>query len=158
MPDEYPLIAFRFEVKLTVPDAQRFGLTSPLCGGKFSDVEGLDMSNEVKTVREGGNNLNQIHLVGAVTYGQLTLKRGMTTNLDLWKWFKAAAGGEPNGRGTVAQGAVEMRDASNTPRLRFELTDCLPIKIKAPSFAAKDGAIAVEEMQIAYSSFTVRPA
>lgn len=158
MPDEFPLITFRFEVQLTVPNAQRFGLTSPLCAGKFSDVEGLDMSNEVKTVREGGNNLSQIHLVGAVTYGQLTLKRGMTTNLDLWKWFKAAAGGEPNGRGTVAQGAVVMRDASNTPRLRFELTDCLPIKIKAPSFAAKDGSVAVEEMQIAYRSFTVSAA
>lgn len=158
MPDEYPLIAFRFEVQLTVKDPQRFGLTSPLCGGKFSEIDGLEMSNEVKTVREGGNNLNQIHLVGPVTYGQLTLKRGMTTNLDLWKWFKAAAGGEENGRGTMAQGAVVMSDASNTPQFRFELTDCLPVKIKAPSFNAKDGAVAIEELQIAYSSFTVRPA
>jgi phage tail-like protein len=158
MPDEYPQIAFRFEVQLTVPNPQRFGLTSTLCGGKFSEVDGLEMSNEVKTVREGGNNLNQIHLVGPVTYGQLTLKRGMTLNLDLWKWFKAAAGGVENGRGTMAQGAVVMKDASNKPQLRFELTDCLPIKIKAPSFNAKDGAVAIEEMQIAYSSFTVSPA
>jgi phage tail-like protein len=158
MPDVYPLIAFRFEVQLTVRNAQRFGLASPLCGGKFSEIDGLEMSNEVKTVREGGNNLNQIHLAGPVSYGQLTLKRGMTTNLDLWKWFRAAAGGDENGRGTMAQGAVVMSDSSNTPQLRFELTDCLPIKIKAPSFSAKDGAVAIEEMQIAYSSFTVRPA
>jgi len=34
----------------------------------------------------------------------------------------------------------------------------LPIKIKAPSFNAKDGAVAIEEMQIAYKSFTVTPA
>jgi phage tail-like protein len=157
-PDDNPLIAFRFELQLTVDNPDRFGLTSKLCGGQFSEIDGLEMSNEVKTVREGGNNLNQIHLVGPVTYGQLTLKRGMTPNLDLWKWFKAAAGGEQNGRGTMAQGAVEMRDASNTKRFRFELTDCLPIKMKAPSFNAKDGAVAIEEMQIAYSSFTVRPA
>jgi phage tail-like protein len=157
VPDEYPLIAFRFDVQLTVKDAQRFGLASPLCGGKFSEVDGLEMSNEVKTIREGGNNLSQIHLVGAVTYGQLTLKRGMTTNLDLWKWFNAAAGGVENGRGTMAQGAVVVSDASNTPQFRFDLTDCLPVKIKAPSFNAKDGAIAIEEMQIAYSSFTVTP-
>lgn len=157
MPDEYPLITFRFDVQLTVENPQRFGLTSPLCGGKFSEVDGLDMSNEVKTMREGGNNLQQIHLVGPVTYGQLTLKRGMTPNLDLWKWFKAAAGGEENGRGTVAQGAVVMKDANNRAQFRFELTDCLPIKIKAPAFDAKDGAVAIEEMQIAYKSFTVSP-
>lgn len=158
MADEYPLIAFRFEVQLTISNPQRFGLTSPLCGGQFSEVEGLEMTNELKTVREGGNNLKQIHLVGPLTYGQLTLKRGMTTNLDLWKWFAAAAGGVENGRGTVAQGSVVVSDASNTPQLRFNLTDCLPVKIKAPSLNAKDGAVAVEEMQIAYSSFTVSAA
>ena len=159
MPEEEdPLITFRFEMQLTVPDSQRFGLSSPLCGGKFSEVDGLEMSNEVKTIKEGGNNLSQILLVGPVTYGQLTLKRGMTPNFDLWKWFKAAAGGEANGRGTTARGALVMSDASNTPRVKFEFADCLPIKIKAPSFNAKDGAVAIEEMQIAYSSFTIKPA
>ena len=158
MPEEDPLITFRFDMQLTVRDAQRFGLSSPLCSGKFSEVDGLEMSNEVKTIKEGGNNLSQIHLVGPVTYGQLTLKRGMTPNFDLWKWFKAAAGGEANGRGTTAQGALVMSDAANTPRVRFEFADCLPIKIKAPSFNAKDGAVAIEEMQIAYKSFTVSAA
>jgi phage tail-like protein len=158
VPDEYPLIAFRFEVQLRISNADRFGLSSVLCGGSFSDCDGLDMTMEPKTVREGGNNLRQIHLAGPVNYGQLTLKRGMTTNLDLWKWFKAAAGGVQNGRGTLAQGVVLMSDASNTPQLRFELMDCLPVKIKAPAFTAKDGAVAIEEMQIAYSSFTVNRA
>ena len=117
MPDEFPLITFRFDVQLTVANAQSFGLSSPLCGGQFSDVEGLDMSNEVKTVREGGNNLSQIHLVGPVTYGQLTLKRGMTTNLDLWKWFKAAAGGEPAARPSTATGTSRSKRTTK-PRRR----------------------------------------
>ena len=58
----------------------------------------------------------------------------------------------------IARFALVMSDASNIPRVRFEFTDCLPIKLKAPSFNAKDGAVAIEEMQIAYSSFTIRPA
>ena len=156
-PEEYPLTTFRFDVTLKVNNSA-LGLTNKLCEGRFSEIDGLDMSNEVKTVREGGNNLNQIHLVGPVTYGQLTLKRGMTTNLELWKWFRAAAGGEQNGRGTVAQGVIVMKDAANVERFRFKLTDCLPIKIKAPALNAKDGAVAIEEMQIAYSSFTIEPA
>src|SRR5205814_391842 len=92
-------------------------------------------------------------LVGPVTYGSLTLKRGMTSNFDLWKWFSVAAGNE--GRGTTARGVVLMRDPDGSPRARFTLTDCLPIKLKAAALNAKDGGVAVEEMQIAYSSLKV---
>jgi phage tail-like protein len=89
-----------------------------------------------------------------VTYGALTLKRGMTPNLDLWKWFAAASGNE--NRGVMAQGVVLMRNMSNSQTtVRFTLTDCLPVKIKAPAFNAKDGLVAIEEMQIAYGSFKV---
>ena len=44
---------------------------------------------DVKTIREGGNNGAQIRLTGPMNFGQLTLKRGMTANFDLWDWFKA---------------------------------------------------------------------
>ena len=39
---------------------------------------------------------------------------------------------------------------------RFVLTRCLPIKLKAPSLNAKDGMVAIEEMQIAYESLSIR--
>ena len=158
MADDYPFVAFRFDVQLLVANPQQFGLTNPLCNALFSDCDGLEMTMEPKTVREGGNNLQQIHLPGMVTYGQLTLKRGMTANLDLWKWFKVAAGGAGQGRGTTASGLVTLRDGAGTPKLRFNLTDCLPVKIKAPALSGKDGIIAVEEMQLAYASFTVEAA
>ncbi|HZI18157.1 MAG TPA: phage tail protein [Pyrinomonadaceae bacterium] len=158
MADEYPFVAFRFDVQLLVPDPQRFGLSNPLCNALFSECDGLEMTMEPRTVREGGNNLQQTHLAGPVTYGQLVLKRGMTGNLDLWKWFRAAAGGEGTGRGTTASGIVTLRDGAGTPKLRFNLSGCLPVKIKAPALSGKDGAVAVEEMQIAYGSFTVEAA
>jgi len=37
----------------------------------------------------GGNNRRPIHLAGPISYGQLTLKRGMTTDFGLWEWFEA---------------------------------------------------------------------
>jgi len=58
----------------------------------------------------------------------------------------------------LAQGVVLMKGADMTPVLRFSLTDCLPIKLKAAALNAKEGSIAIEELQIAYSSFTVQPA
>lgn len=153
---EYPFTTFNFSVQLEIQDAASLGLSSPVCDSEFSEVDGLEMTMEPKTVREGGNNTEQIHLVGPVTYGNVTLKRGMTSNQDLWIWFTAAAGNA--NRGTTADGVILMLDAARTPRVRFHLFDCLPIKIKAPALNAKDGILAVEEMQLAYSSFTVEPA
>jgi len=151
--EEYPFTTFNFLVELTIANARSLGLTSPLCNSEFAECDGLEMTMEPKTVKEGGNNTQQLHLVGPVTYGNLTLKRGMTSNLDLWKWFSLATGNAA--RGTKASGVILMRNGAGTNTVRFKLTDCLPLKLKAPALNAKDGILAIEEMQIAYSSFTV---
>jgi phage tail-like protein len=158
MTDETILTAFRFDVQLELDNPQQFNLPKMLCDAAFSECDGLEMTMEPKTVREGGNNRQQIHLVGPVSYANLTLKRGMTRTLDLWRWFSTAAGEGGEGRGAKARGLVTMRDAAGNAQLYFKLSGCLPIKIKAPALNAIDGLVAIEEMQIAYSSFTVEAA
>lgn len=152
---EYPLTNFNFVVQLNIPNASGLGITSPLCQMEFAEVDGLEMTMEPKTVREGGNNTQQTNLVGPVTYGNVTLKRGVTSNLDVWKWFAAAAGNAA--RATRANGVIVMQDSAGQNRLRIDLFGCLPIKVKAPAFNAKDGQVAIEELQIAVSAFTVAP-
>lgn len=151
--EEYPFNTFNFHVQLNIPNAAALELASPLCDMEFSELDGLEMSMEPKTVREGGNNTEQINLVGPVKYSNLTLKRGMTSNLDLWKWFMASAGN--TARSTRASGTILVKDAKGNNRARFNLYGCLPIKVKAPAFNAKDGGIAIEEMQIAYTEFSI---
>jgi phage tail-like protein len=160
---EYPFSAFNFLVSVTIKDAPAgLGLSDPLCNAEFSECDGLEMTMEPKTVKEGGNNAQVIHLAGPVSYGNLTLKRGMTSNLDLWKWFNAAAGNwrvsHPVQRGLLAGAEIILRDAARSPLLRYAVYDCLPIKLKAAPMNAKDGIIAVEEFQMAYSYFTVEVA
>jgi phage tail-like protein len=152
-----PFTTFNFVVSLTIDNAGALNMQSPMCKGEFTECDGLDMTIEPKTLREGGNNTQQIHLVGPVTYGNLSLKRGMTANQDLWKWFNAAAG-NPSGpvrRGALAGAEIAMQDAQGNDRVRYRLYDCLPIKLKAAPLHAKDGLVAIEEMQIAYSHFTI---
>lgn len=151
-----PFTSFNFEIQLIVTNAAALGLLSPLCEGAFAECDGLEQTMEPKTIREGGNNAQAIHRVGRVSYGNLTLKRGMTRTLDLWTWFQLAAGNTR--RGLQAQGTVVLRDEAGTPVLRFALGDCLPIKLKAAALNAKEGAVAIEELQIAYASLTVSPA
>src|SRR5688572_2522625 len=82
----YPFTAFNFAVEVNVP-----GVSTTVCNAAFSECDGLEMTMDVKTIREGGNNGRQVRLSGPVNYGQLTLKRGMTSTFDLWKWFEAVA-------------------------------------------------------------------
>ena len=80
----YPFTSFRFAVAINVPAIS----PDPLCNAAFAECDGLEMTMDVKTIREGGNNSAQIRLFGAVNYSLLTLKRGMTANFDLWNWFE----------------------------------------------------------------------
>jgi phage tail-like protein len=154
MPNEtYPFIAFNFKVQLFVTDYSALNLANPLCHAEFAECDGLEMTMEPKTLREGGNNTQQIHLVGPVSYGNLSLKRGMTPNLDLWTWFRLATGNQR--RGMTARGVITMCAADLQPVLQFDLDDCLPVKIKAAALNAKDSTVAIEEMEISYRSFTV---
>ena len=147
----YPFTAFNFAVEIEVP-----GVTTQACAGSFSECDGLEMTMDVKTIREGGNNTQQVRLTGAVNYGTLTLKRGMTSNFDLWKWFATLY--EPNKggvRGTTK--VVVFAQDRQTERARFVLTGCLPVKLKAPPLNAKDGMVAIEELQVAYETMQFVP-
>ena len=151
MANERPFLAFRFDVQINVPSS--LGLTNPLCNAAFAECDGLEMTMEPKTLREGGNNTQQIHLVGPVSYGTLTLKRGMTANIDLWKWFTQSVSGDT--RSARGEAVIVMRDGEGKEQVRFKVHDCLPLKMKAPALNAKDGTLAIEEMQLAYSFFEI---
>jgi phage tail-like protein len=149
-----PYTAFRFEVELTLYQPAP-GINGPVCRGAFSECDGLEMTMEPKAVREGGNNQKQIHLMGPISYGQLTLKRGMTDTHDLWYWFAAAG---QTGRTSTAAGKVTIANAKGEPSIVFILEECLPVKLRGPSLNAKDGQIAIEEMQLVYQSLSIQTA
>jgi phage tail-like protein len=44
-----------------------------------------------------------------------------------------------------------------TEQVRFRLSRCIPVRIKAPTLNAKDGQIAVEELQLAYETLKLNP-
>ena len=91
---------------------------------------------EVKTIREGGNNGEQIRLTGPVSYGQLTLKRGMTANFDLWDWFDRLLGRAARRSAASGQKWWCFAPDGVTERARFVLKRCLPVKLKAPALNA----------------------
>jgi|SRR5712664_1139620 len=146
----YPFTAFNFAVEIHKGDEPAL-----LCSAAFSECDGLEMTMEVKTIREGGNNGRQIRLNGPFAFGQLTLKRGMTSNFDLWNWFNESL---ENPRLRAKAEIVIFAADRTTKSARFVISRCVPIKLKAPALNAKDGQIAIEELQLAYESIQLSPA
>jgi phage tail-like protein len=146
----YPFTTFNFAIEIEVP-----GVSQRICNAAFTECDGLEMTMEVKTIREGGNNGEQIRLTGPLSYGTLTLKRGMTATFDLWSWMSATLA-DSSLRAKSAQVVILAGDGK-TERARFILKRCLPIKLKAPALNAKDGIVAIEELQLAYESLTLKP-
>lgn len=137
-----PFQAFNFAVRIEVNGNE-------LCDAAFSECSGLEATMEPKTYREGGNNERQYQLPGPVTYGQLTLKRGMTSSFDLWTWFDQVNRSGNYGAGTKVLVEILSSDRSEV-QATFRLTHCVPVKLKAPGLNAQEGALAIEEMQVAY--------
>jgi len=149
-----PFIAFNFSVEITNSEISKSATPKSICSAAFSECDGIEMTMEVKTIKEGGANGQLIRLVGPVNYGQLTLKRGMTANFDLWDWFRRVVA-DPSLR---ANAEVVMLAKDRTPTARFLLRRCLPVKLKAPTLNAKDGMVAIEELQLAYESIAYKAA
>lgn len=142
-----PFAAYAFQVEVRLP-----GSTAPLCGAAFSECDGLELRLDVRTLREGGENARMRLLPGPASFGEVTLRRGMTDALDLWDWF-----------GAVMRDSSLRADATvtllapdtTTERARFLLSRCLPVRLRAPRLDAVDGIIAIEELALACETLTL---
>lgn len=143
----YPFTAFNFAVEIKVD-----GVAEMVCDAAFAECDGLEMTMDVKTIREGGNNGRQIRLTGPMNYASLTLKRGMTATFDLWKWVELMQT-NPEVR---ADAEVVLFSPDKQVKATFVLSRCVPVKLKAPPLNAKDGGTAIEELQLAYESLSLK--
>lgn len=145
-----PFTSYNFSVELTVP-----ALGGGVGTGAFAECDGLEVTMDARALREGGNNGVVHRLAGPVGYGQLSLKRGVTRDVDLWRWMSAVVD-DPRVRGEGE--VVLLADDGRTPRMRWLLTRLLPVRLKAPPLNARDGLIAVEELGLAYERLVLREA
>jgi len=151
---QFLFAAFNFAVEIDVP-----GISGKVCSAAFSECDGLELTMDVKTIREGGNNRAQIRLGGPASFGQITLKRGMTPNFHLWQWFDGVVR-DPSLRahGEVVIFTRAYRESGREERARFLLERCIPLKLKAPPLNARDGMVAIEELALACESITLKGA
>lgn len=136
---EDPLVSFHFG--LEVQDKVT---------GYFTEVSGLGSETETiehKVVTETG--VEQVMKIpGRLKWENIVLKRGITSNMDAWKWRKEVEDGDVVG--ARANGSVVMYDQSLTEVARWNFEKAWPSKITGPSIKADANEIGVEELTLVH--------
>ena len=151
-----PIPAFRFQIDFNEHRLTRGaepGDAVRLCSGSFSECTGLEASMEPKAITEGGRNYGVAQRAGRVTFGTVVLKRGLTSNEDLWRWFELVGQGGYAYRlsaDITVLGPATSGDGAPAARWRWRLTHCLPVKFKAPDLDATNDRVAIEELHLAH--------
>ena len=106
-----------------------------------------------RAIREGGRNFGQVQRPGPTAFGSLTLKRGVTTPLDLFTWFDLVANRERFGR--LLNGQIDIYSGTDIA-FSWMLVNVLPVKFKGPDLSATAAQVAIEELQLAYEQLSLR--
>jgi phage tail-like protein len=138
----------------TVPDPVgelRYRVAIPgLEIGRFTEVSGLQVEYEVMEYGEGGNNEFTYKIRGRRKYPNLVLKRGVTDEDALMKWFfKYQAVGE---RPTVTLSLIGP-DAKEVRSWAFSAA--YPVKWQGPTLKAGSNSIATETLEIAHTGMVI---
>jgi phage tail-like protein len=144
MPErEDPLVGFHFAV-----DVQ--GVVT----GYFTECSGLGSEHETiehKIVTEKGQEV-VMKLPGRLKWGDITLKRGITSNMDIWDWRKQVEDG--NVEAARRDGSIVMYDQSLAEVARWNFERAWPVKVSGPSPKADGNEIGIEELTIAHEYIT----
>lgn len=134
-----PLVSFNFEVKIE-------GKLS----GYFTECSGLGSESEVtehKIVGSGDREAVR-KIPGRLKWGDITLKRGITANMDIWDWRQMVVDGKVGA--ARANGSVIMYDQAGTAVAQWDFVAGWPSKVTGPSVQADSSAVGVEEMVIVH--------
>jgi phage tail-like protein len=151
---EDPILGYNFQVSLLDTSSSFAGvvvsltlsavLPRPIAG--FNECTGLEMSLDVQEFMEGGNNGTVLKFPTRVKPGNLTLKKGLTSNPDLWNWFYDFV----SGRGRRRDGLITVQDSAHRPHTVWGFRRGLPAKYSGPQLNAAQNAVAIESIEIAH--------
>ena len=113
----------------------------------FTDCSSLAIQVAAIKYTEGGNSPITYKLPGSVTYGDITLKYGLTTNVEMYNWFLAGV----HGRIDYRHVSVAMNDTQGQEQFRWDLINAWPSAWTGAPLSASAQTIAVESVTIVYS-------
>lgn len=134
-----PLTSYHFYVEID-------GITQ----AQFRECTGLSSESQVIEYKEASKNgMTVIKKVpGALKWGDITLKRGVTDITELWAWRKQVEEGKVDQ--ARKNGSIVLYNQNNEEIARWNFLDGWPSKITGPQANANNNEIAIEELTICH--------
>ena len=118
--------------------------------GAFREITGLQMEREILEYMEGGNN-DVIHkLPGRVKYPNLVLKRGVTNQDELMRWFW-----QTQTAPDLKDVTVKLVDASTAVMRTWAFKQAYPVKWVGPNLNAGSDSPATEQLELVHGGMVV---
>jgi phage tail-like protein len=134
-----PLIGFQFSLEC-----------AGMITGFFSEVGGVGSENEViehKIVDKAGHESVQ-KLPGRLKWTDISLKRGITDNMQVWEWRQMVVDGQI---GKARKNCtITMFDRDYKPAAKWDLFNAWPSKVTGPSFKSDSNEFGIEEVTLVH--------
>ncbi|RLC95493.1 MAG: phage tail protein [Chloroflexi bacterium] len=136
---EDPLVGFNFRLEI-----------EGKADGYFTEVSGLGSEHEViehKVVDDSGHELVK-QIPGRLKWSPITLKRGITANLDMWEWRQEVEQGDLSSARTNC--SIVMMDRNYQEIARWDIVNAWPTKISGPTLSSSSNEVGIEELTIVH--------
>ncbi len=118
----------------------------------FSEAEVPSGEIEVIEYREGAERVNTTRkLPGRAKYPNVTLKRGITGNTDLFEWWKSVRDGQVIRRNVT----ITLLDEQRQAVFRWLLRNAWPVKLEGPTLNASGNEVAIETLELAHEGLEI---
>ena len=121
--------------------------------GAFRECTGLGSENEVVEYKASGDKGKFVmkKIPGRMKWNNITLKRGITSDLDMWKWRKLVEDGKINE--ARKNGAIVMYDQTMNVLARWDFVRAWPSKLNGPAANASNNEVGIEELEITHEGY-----
>jgi phage tail-like protein len=118
--------------------------------GLFREASGLSSESQVIEAMESTKSGKQIlkKYPGPLKWGDISLKRGLTKELNLTKWRKEVEDGKVEA--ARKNGSIVIYDQANAEVARWNFVRGWPSKLTGPSLQASANEVAIEEITIVH--------
>lgn len=113
----------------------------------FTEVTGLNAEVATIDYREGHETLTTRKLPGLSKFGNITLKRGVTQELDIFKWIDQGMKGDVDRKQSIS---IVLNDEQHKEAARWNLLNVWPTKYMAPDLKADASEIAIETLEFVH--------
>ena len=111
----------------------------------FAECSGFDSSLEVIEYREGGDPMTVRKLPGRASYGDITLRKGVSEYRELYDWHLAAL----NGQLVRRNGSIILLSPVGDEKVRWNFFEAWPSRWEGPELDAAGSSVAVSTLVLA---------